>query len=144
MLDKASLTALRSSASAALITHAAPAPDASTLLMAGWLRDLLGERLMIELHPRPCPEEGLVAVELEGSVVGRRLSVEWVPGRPAAAVCVTEPDGSARRRMLPLPGVDRARLLAGELELQRRDRAFERALATAAAAVAGARDGGGS
>jgi hypothetical protein len=46
--------------------------------------------------------------------------------------------------MLPLPGVDRARLLAGELELQRRDRAFERALATAAAAVAGARDGGGS
>ena len=136
MLDKASLTALRSAASAALITHAAPEPDVPTLLMAGWLRELLGERLMIELHPRPCPDEGLIAVELEGSVVGRRLSVERVPGRPAAAVCVTEPDGTARRRMLPMPGVDRARLLAGELELQHRDRVFERALATAAAAAA--------
>jgi len=144
MLDKASLAALRASASAALITHAAPEPDVPTLLMAGWLRDLLGERLMVELHPRPGPDEGLIAVELEGSVVGRRLSVERVPGRPAAVVCVTEPDGTARRRMLPLPAVDRARLLAGELELQHRDRVFERALATAAAAAAaGAHASGG-
>ena len=37
-------------------------------------------------------------------------------------------------RVLPLPRPDRARLLAGELELQRRDRAFERALAGACAA----------
>jgi hypothetical protein len=34
--------------------------------------------------------------------------------------------------VLPLPSPDRARLLAGELELQRRDRAFERALRAAA------------
>jgi glucose-6-phosphate dehydrogenase assembly protein OpcA len=131
MLDKPSLLALRSSASAALITHAAPDPDVETLLMAAWLKDLLGERLMVELHPRPGPDAGLIAVELEGSVAGRRLTVERVPGRPAAAVCVTEPDGRARRRMLPLPAVDRARLLAGELEIQRRDRAFERTLAAA-------------
>jgi hypothetical protein len=132
MLDKASLTALRSAASAALIAHAAPEPDVQTLLMAAWLRDLLGPRLMVELHPRPAEERGLIAVELEGSVAGRRLTVERVPQRPAAAVCVTEPDGTARRRILPLPAVDRARLLAGELELQRRDHAFERTLAAAA------------
>ena len=37
-------------------------------------------------------------------------------------------------RVLPLPRPDRTLLLAGELELQRRDRAFERALAGACAA----------
>jgi hypothetical protein len=60
--------------------------------------------------------------------------VERIEGRPAAAVCVTEPDGGPRRRVLPLPQLDRTRLLAGELELQRRDRAFERALQGAVAA----------
>jgi hypothetical protein len=54
-----------------------------------------------------------------------------LPDRAAAAVCVTEPDGAERRRVLPLPSPERARLLAGELELQRRDRAFERVLPAA-------------
>jgi hypothetical protein len=72
----------------------------------------------------------VLAVEIAGPT-SRHLSVERLPGRDAATVTVTEPDGAVRRRTLPLPDHDRARLLAGELEIQRRDRAFERALARA-------------
>ena len=72
----------------------------------------------------------MLAVEVAGPT-GRRLRVERLAGREAATVTVTEADGTVRDRTLPLPDPDRARLLAGELEIQRRDRAFERALARA-------------
>jgi glucose-6-phosphate dehydrogenase assembly protein OpcA len=130
VLDRDSLEALRPGAEAAIV-HAAPAPDAGALLMAGWLEDYLGEAAAIELRPREDPGHGVLAVEVAGPA-GRRLAVERLPGRDAATVTVTAPDGTVRSRTLPLPDHGRARLLAGELEIQRRDRAFERALARAA------------
>lgn len=132
MIDGEPLRTLRDGRSAASVTHGGEAVDAGTLLLAGWLRDVVGEEMMIEMHGRPGEDPGPVAVELEGARSGRRLTIERIPGRQAAAVCVTEADGGQRRRVLPLPAAGRSRLLAGELELQRRDRAFERALARAA------------
>lgn len=132
MVDGEPLRTLRAGRSVAAVTHGGDAVDAGTLLLAGWLRDVVGEEMMIEMHPRPGEPEGPVAVGLESARSGRRLTIERIPGRQAAAVCVTEADGAERRRVLPLPTAGRARLLAGELELQRRDRAFERALARAA------------
>ena len=130
VLDPESLSAVRPGAQV-VIVHSAPDPDVTTLLMAGWLRDLLGPAAGVELRPRDAARSGgLLAVEIEGST-GRRLHVERLPGRDAATVTVNEPDGTVRARTLPLPDPHRARLLAGELEIQRRDRVFERALALA-------------
>jgi hypothetical protein len=135
MVEGPALDRLRSGAAAATITNAEATPCVDALLLAGWLRSLVGPGLMIETHARTAGGgAGLVAVELEGSANGRRLTVERIEGRATAAVCVTEPDGVPRRRVLPLPHPDRTRLLAGELELQRRDHAFERALQGAVAA----------
>ena len=50
-------------------------------------------------------------------------------------MCVTQTGHEGPDRALPLPVSDRGRLLAGELELQRRDHAFERALESAAEVV---------
>lgn len=131
ILDPESLRALRPGATA-LIAHSTAAPGVRALLLAGWLRDLLGEDTRIELSRADADGDGdrLLAVELDGPA-GRHLRVERLPGRDAATVTVTEADGTVRERTLPLPEPDRARLLAGELEIQRRDRAFERALALA-------------
>ncbi|MGD9571189.1 MAG: glucose-6-phosphate dehydrogenase assembly protein OpcA [Thermoleophilia bacterium] len=134
MIDEAALESLRGGPSTATLTHAAAEPDAGTLLLAGWLREVVGETLAIDLRPGEGDAPwGPVSIGLVGALSGRHMEIERVPGRQAAAVCVTEADGTTRRRVLPLPDADRARLLAGELELQRRDRAFERALARAAA-----------
>jgi len=138
MIDERSLATLREGSPTVLVAHGGPEPDTGTLLLAGWLRDVVGDGLTVRLASRPADdgEDGPVAVELDGGATGRRLTIERLAGRAAAAVCVTEPDGAARRRVLPLPGSDRARLLAGELEMQRRDRPFERALAGAAEVTA--------
>ena len=110
------------------IRHCGEAPTVEALLLAGWLRDTLGESLHVELHPRKdVLEGGVVELQLE-SLAGRRLSIERYPDRATAAVLVAAPMGKPRRRVLPLPYKTRAELLAGELELQRRDRPFERAL----------------
>jgi glucose-6-phosphate dehydrogenase assembly protein OpcA len=129
VLDRDSLEALRGGAEVAIV-HSAPAPDAGALLLAGWLRDYLGAAAAIGLRARGGAAEGVLAVEVAGPT-SRRLSVERLPGRDAATVTVTEADGTVHGRTLPLPDHGRARLLAGELEIQRRDRAFERALARA-------------
>lgn len=131
ILDPESLRALRPGATA-LIAHSTAAPGARTLLLAGWLRDLLGADTRVELSrgDGDGDGDGLLAVELDGPA-GRHLRVERLPARDAATVTVTEADGAVRERTLPLPEPGRARLLAGELEIQRRDRAFERALALA-------------
>jgi hypothetical protein len=128
MLDPASLEALRSECRAAIV-HAGAAPDACALLMAGWLRDALGSVGTVAMRPGGDGGSGVLAVEIAGP--RRRLHVERLAGREAATVVVTEADGGTHGRTLPLPDPDRARLLAGELEIQRRDRAFERALARA-------------
>jgi glucose-6-phosphate dehydrogenase assembly protein OpcA len=129
VLDRETLAALAAGARAAIV-HAGPAPDACALLMAGWLRDFLGAPATVEMRPGDDPGPGVHAVEVSGPT-GRRLRVDRLAGREAATVTVTEADGTARVRTLPLPDPGRARLLAGELEIQRRDRAFERALARA-------------
>ncbi len=131
VLDPQSLEALSTHAEA-VIVHSGAGAGAEALLMAGWLRDYLGAAAAVDLRPRDDPAEGVLAVEMAGPT-GRHLNVERLPGRDAATVTVTEADGAVRTRTLPLPDHDRARLLAGELEIQRRDRAFERALARAAA-----------
>jgi hypothetical protein len=128
VVDDGALAGLRAAPASAIVAHPGAQPNAKALLMAGWLRDVVGETLTVALQRRPGDGDELVAVEVAGSRSGRSLVIERLPGRGAAAVCVTEPDGTDRRRVLPLPSPDRARLLAGELELQRRDRAFERAL----------------
>jgi glucose-6-phosphate dehydrogenase assembly protein OpcA len=129
VVDRESVEALSPGAEVAIV-HSAPAPDAGALLMAGWLQDYLGAAAAIELRARDGAAEGVLAVEVAGPTA-RRLSIERLPGRDAATVTVTETDGTVRSRTLPLPDPGRARLLAGELEIQRRDRAFERALAKA-------------
>lgn len=133
MMDGEPLARLRSGPSTATLAHGGEAPDATTLLLAGWLLDVIGPQLTVTMEPGPGDAPaGPWSVCLAGAASERHLAVERVPGRAAAAVCVTEPGGTARRRVLPLPDADRVRLLAGELELQHRDRAFERALAAAA------------
>lgn len=130
MLDPGLVEALRQHAEATIV-HAGPAPDARTLMLAGWMRDRLGAGGRVVMRPGEGPP-GILAVELRGPT-GRHLRVARLPGREAATVTVTEPDGKVRERTLPLPDPGRAQLLAGELEIQRRDRAFERALASAPA-----------
>jgi hypothetical protein len=132
MLDAPALSRLRAGRSSVALIHGGSDADPGTLLMAGWMRDLVGDGLAVELRARRDAPEGLLALELEAEGDSRRLTIERVTGRAAAAVCVTAADGARRRRILPLPDTDRARLLAGELEVQRHDRAFERALAGAA------------
>jgi glucose-6-phosphate dehydrogenase assembly protein OpcA len=132
VVDEGALARLRAAPASAVVAHPGARPNAKALLMAGWLRNVAGETLAVTLESRPGDGDDLVAVEVAGSRSGRSVVIERLPGRGAAAVCVTEADGTDRRRVLPLPSPDRARLLAGELELQRRDRAFERALRAAA------------
>ena len=130
MLDPGLVEALRRHTEATIV-HAGAAPDARTLLLAGWMRDRLGAGASVVMRPGQGPS-GILAVELIGPT-GRHLRVARLTGREAATVTVTEPDGSVRERTLPHPHPDPARLLAGELEIQRRDRAFEQALARAPA-----------
>jgi glucose-6-phosphate dehydrogenase assembly protein OpcA len=117
----------------ATIVHPGPCASAEALLLAGWLRDRAGARLDVAMEQR----EGatpVLGVTVELPAEGRCVAIARMPDRQAAAVTVTGPgdDAPGRPRALPLPGMDRARLLAGELELQRRDAAFERALPHAA------------
>jgi hypothetical protein len=133
MIDGEPLGVLRAAPASAALAHGGDAPDAATLLLAGWLADVVGPGLAVAIEPGPAgAPPGPWSVDLRVPGSARRLAVERVPACSAAAVRVTEADGTERRRVLPLPHSDRAHLLAGELELQRRDRPFERALAAAA------------
>jgi len=133
MLEGDALAALRGGPATATITHGAGGLVPDPLLLGGWMRDVVGPGLRAEVREGDDGDgPGVTAVTLEG-VHGRRLVIARAPGRDAASVSVSEPDGTERHRVLPLPRPDRTRLLAGELELQRRDRAFERALAGACA-----------
>ena len=131
MLDVAELRAPGGGPLEAVIAHPGARPTAEALLLAGWLHDLAGDRLALTTEPRPGGDAAVVAIELTLPERGRRISIERGPGRQAATVCVGE-GGRDTRRMLPLPETDRGSLLAGELEIQRRDHAFERALPFAA------------
>lgn len=132
VIDADALVRIRESGAAVTVHHGGAAPSAEALLMAGWLRGRTGARAQVRCEPDP---EGrrtpLTRVTAVGTASGRRLDVVAQPDRAGALVTVTEADGTARERMLPLPTPNRPRLLAGELELVRRDRVFEAALAAA-------------
>lgn len=115
----------------AQITHPGDVPSAEALLLAGWLSDVIGGRLEVEMSAAPC-EVAVRGVRIEALASGRRLTLERVAGRHAAQASVTGGGEPGHERALALPRMDRDRLLAGELEIQRRDLAFERALAQAA------------
>ncbi|MBJ7457331.1 MAG: glucose-6-phosphate dehydrogenase assembly protein OpcA, partial [Thermoleophilia bacterium] len=115
----------------ATIAHPEAGPTAEALLLAGWLHDLAGERLEVALRPR-AGSMAVLGVEIAMPARDRRIAIDRMQERQAAMVCVTEPGRDGRDRALALPAFDRGRLIAGELELQRRDHAFERALPLAA------------
>lgn len=115
----------------ALIAHPDPQPSAEALLLAGWLHDLTGDRLRVAMAARPSAGSPVAAVELGFPARELDIGIDRVSGHQSATVSVTD-RGRRTDRTLPLPEADRARLLAGELELQRRDHAFERALPFAA------------
>ena len=113
----------------AVIAHSGSRPSAESLLLAGWLGDMACEVTMRALSGSTGTLRG---IELTVPADGRRIAIEHMPECEAATVRVRRPDSTLQRRTLALPHLDRARLLAGELNLQRRDHAFERALPYAA------------
>lgn len=131
MIDAAEIASAGAGPVRAVITHPAAGPTAEALLLAGWLHDLAGERLEVSLRGRP-GEMAVLGVEIDMPGRGRHVAIDRMDDRQAAMVCVTQPGHDGRDRALALPAFDRGRLLAGELELQRRDHAFERALPFAA------------
>ncbi len=131
MIDAAEIASAGAGPVRAVITHPAAGPTAEALLLAGWLHDLAGERLEVSLRGRP-GEMAVLGVEIDLPGRGRHVAIDRMADRQAATVCVTQPGHDGRDRALALPAFDRGRLLAGELELQRRDHAFERALPFAA------------
>lgn len=118
------------------IWHPEGPPTAEALLMAGWLRDSLGERLMVEFHSNhDLSAGGMAGIHLDAGGT-KSLSIERIGAKDTAAVVLSTVGAPTRRRVLPLPTRSRVDLLAGELELVRNDRPFERALPHAVA-VAG-------
>lgn len=130
MLDPAGLARLQEGPSTLLAMHCGTEPTLEALLYAGWLREVVGDALTVRTQPADEGEDAVAAIELVGPT-GARLRVDRIFASNAATV-TTSVDGEARRRTLPLPHRDRGALLAGELEYQGRDRAFERAVARAA------------
>ncbi|MDX6553906.1 MAG: hypothetical protein QOD86_101 [Miltoncostaeaceae bacterium] len=131
LLDAESVARLRAHGGSATIRHAGAEPTAEALLLGGWLIDILGGGLAVELAGGTATDDRVAEVSV-GLAAGRTLRIARASERASAEVRVTEADGSEGRRVLPLPRRSRAALLAGELELQRRDRSFERALGRAA------------
>lgn len=131
MIDVAEIASPGAGPVRAEVTHPAAGPTPETLLLAGWLRDLARERLELSLRPG-AGEAAVLGIDIDVPARERRVAITRMPGRQAATVCVTQPGHDGADRALPLPVSDRGRLLAGELELQRRDHAFERALPYAA------------
>ncbi len=128
------IRALRDGPTAISVAFACGEPSAKSLLMAGWLRDALGDGTLIDLQARPGRSGRIESVALEGPG-GLQLAVERIGERPAVALSAQRAGHAEVRRVLPLRLPERVALLAGELDIQGRDQPFERA---AAAAVANA------
>lgn len=131
MIDVREIAAADAGPVRAVVTHPQAGPTAEALLLAGWLRDLARGRLDLSLRAAP-GDAAVLGVDLGLTARARRITIARMPGRQAATVCVTQTGREGPDRVLPLPVSDRGRLLAGELELQRHDHAFERALTFAA------------
>jgi glucose-6-phosphate dehydrogenase assembly protein OpcA len=129
------LARLREGPATAVVIHGGPTPTAEALLMAGWLAAGFGRGLSVRLAPREAAEDSLFGLDLARED-GWRLSVRLLPGRATGAVSLSRPGADQLIRVMPLPRRDRAALLAGELEVTRRDHPFERSV-RAALALAG-------
>lgn len=114
----------------ALITirHVGDRPCLGSLLLGGWLSDSLGPATAIDFSGSGRDGRPAVREVRIGDGGGYVLEIDRVADRSAATVTTHTPDGGMRERMMPMPERTRAELLAGELELQRHDRPFERAL----------------
>jgi hypothetical protein len=124
------LVRLRRGPTRVRVEHPGRGTTVGALLLAGWLRTELGDRALVACMPgADGADEALVALEVEGPD-GWRMRVERRTPL-TGTVTVEDRGGGPRRRVLPLPRHERAGLLAGELELQRRDLPFERAVARA-------------
>ncbi|MGI9539715.1 MAG: glucose-6-phosphate dehydrogenase assembly protein OpcA [Miltoncostaeaceae bacterium] len=113
------------------LAYAGREPSLKALLIAGWLRDSLGDHLMVDLQPRPGNTGRIEGITIEAPR-GLSLAAERIGERPAVALRLTRGGRTFPRRVLPLRRPRRIDLLAGELELQRHDRPFERAVSAAA------------
>lgn len=122
---------LREGPSRLTVVHGGGEPTLQALLMAGWMRDVLGDALDVVMDAAPLDAGALAALELVGPG-GRHLRLERSPGSASVSVAVGSPGDEGKRRALPLRLLDRTGLLAGELEMTTHDRGFESAIRQAA------------
>jgi glucose-6-phosphate dehydrogenase assembly protein OpcA len=127
LITREHLEQLRGSATVTLC-HVGELPPLGALLLAGWLVDSIGPSARIGFRPDvPDGRADVCEVRLDDGA-SRTITIDRVSGRSAASVLIRDPDGMLHERMMPMPEPSRSELLAGELELQRRDHPFERAL----------------
>jgi glucose-6-phosphate dehydrogenase assembly protein OpcA len=109
------------------VVHGRAAPSLEALLLAGWLAGAVegGLRLVASSES----DEPLLAIRASGEEA--RVTVERVDDHPTGAVTLEERGSAPVTRIMPLPHPRREALLAGELEITRRDPPFERAAARA-------------
>lgn len=127
VLRPSQVAALRAGPTQAVLTHTGPDPTLRTLLLAGWLRDVLGPNVAISFKAEPGPVPMLAGVDLTAPG-GHRLSAHRPSDAPSCEVEVEAPDAVPGVRTLPLRVQSRMELMAGEIEIPGRDRSFERAL----------------
>jgi glucose-6-phosphate dehydrogenase assembly protein OpcA len=123
------------------VRHHGARPCLGSMLLAGWLVDSLGPAVAIGFAPDDRDDPPEVRAMRITTDAGDAIDIERVIGRPAAVVAIHDADGVTRERMMPMPERTRTQLLAGELELQRRDEPFERAVGQARRLARGAAPG---
>ncbi len=127
LIDGERLAKLRTDARVT-IRHVGPEPCLGSLLLAGWLVDSIGPDVAIGFDTvGHGGEPGICEVRIDDGS-GQSYEIDRVVGRAAASVVMRSPGAPTHDRMMPMPERTRAQLLAGELELQRHDRPFERAI----------------
>lgn len=132
LLGPPQIAALRRGPSEAVLAHAGMRPTLRALLLAGWLRDLLGDGLRVGFRPTPEVSEGLAGFQLQGPS-GQRLQAQCRASAPSCSVNIAAPGVGTRSRTLPMRQQSRTELIAGELEIRGPDRSFERAVSRARA-----------
>jgi glucose-6-phosphate dehydrogenase assembly protein OpcA len=115
----------------ATIRHGAAEPTLGALLLGGWLLDSIGPATTVMFAAASRHGDPSICEIRLADASGRVVEIDRVTGRAAAAVVTHAPDATTHDRMMPMPEPTRTQLLAGELELQRRDHPFERAVGAA-------------
>jgi glucose-6-phosphate dehydrogenase assembly protein OpcA len=111
------------------VVHGRAAPSMEALLLAGWLAGVVEADAAVRCIASPEDDQPLLAIRATGETA--RVTVERVEGHATGTVTLEDREGPPVTRILPLPYPRRESLLAGELEITRRDRPFERAAARA-------------